>query len=121
LLPTLPNFLEIIAQILRHRSSGSTSSDDSLVGEGNTSTGYGLRLEAIRALTTLLSNFRPIFKKEHMGVFLQPLWEAMVASFPLYIRDFINTEDEENKAFDSDGLFSSPEHLLIMTKVMVMI
>lgn len=103
LLPTLPNFLEIMAQILRHRSSGQATSDDTLAGEGNTSTGYGLRLEAIRALTTLLTHFRPIFKQEHMRVFLEPLWQAMVASYPLYIRDFINTEEEESKAFDSDG------------------
>jgi hypothetical protein len=103
LTPTLAQFLTIISSILRHRPSGSTESDDSLVGEGNTNTGYGLRLEALKALKVLIEHFRPLFKPADLAGFLQPIWEAMVASFPLYERDIINTEEEDAPAFDSDG------------------
>lgn len=60
LTPTLPQFLTIISSILRHKPSGATTSDDSLVGEGNTNTGFGLRLEALKTLKTLLEFFRPV-------------------------------------------------------------
>jgi hypothetical protein len=97
LFPVLPQFTEAFVQSLQ-------------LPDGLTSDS-GLKMEVLKAVTTLVKNF-PGSMSQCLPQILPPVWNALTQSADIYIRTVVNNTDEADDPVDSDGEVLGFENLV---------
>ncbi|XP_064632245.1 importin-9-like [Lineus longissimus] len=88
LFPVLPQFTEALVEALR-------------IPDGPTSDS-GLKMEILKALTTLLKNF-PKFMNQYLSQVLAPVWKTLEESVNIYVGTVVNDTEDHDDVVDSDG------------------
>ncbi|KAH3881360.1 importin-9-like isoform X2 [Dreissena polymorpha] len=88
LFPVLPQFTEAFVQAL-------------VVPDG-LSSDSGLKMEVMKAVTTLVKSF-PKVMSQWIGQILQPVWTIFTHSSDFYVKTVINNTEEADDPVDSDG------------------
>ncbi|XP_071960511.1 importin-9-like [Antedon mediterranea] len=95
--PLLPSFVEAFIQAL--------NTPDGQISDS------GLKMEVIKALTTLIKNY-PKQMNKFMPQILPPIWKTLTESAEVYITTVVNGTEEADNPIDSDGEVLGFENLV---------
>ncbi|XP_029213393.2 importin-9-like isoform X4 [Acropora millepora] len=97
LFPIMPQFTQAFVQVLALADSQTVD--------------CGLKMEALKALTTLVKNF-PKQMAPHLTEILPHMWKTLTQSADHYVRTVVNYTDDADDPIDSDGEVLGFENLV---------